>query len=186
MDTTPQVAAGKVLLHFTMSLDGFIAGPDGAMDWMTGMSARPGLADEYVRTTGAILGGRSGWDDAVEGARPYGGAWSGPIFVLTHHLEDAPTLDDVTFLDCDVAEALGIARLAAAGKNVEILSASIGQQLLALDLVDEIDLHIAPVLLGRGVRLFDLPDAAPIRLLNATGAPDAVVNVRYRIAPHTR
>ena len=84
-DTTPQTADGKVLFHFAMSLDGFVAGPDHRMDWMTGVSLRPGLIGEYVETTGAILGGRNGWDQAIDGSRPYGGAWQGPIFVLTHH-----------------------------------------------------------------------------------------------------
>jgi hypothetical protein len=60
---------------------------------MTGVSVRPGLHDEYVTTTGAILGGRNGWDQAIDGSRPYGGAWQGPIFVLTHHPEDAAPAD---------------------------------------------------------------------------------------------
>jgi len=102
-DTTPQTADGKVLWHFAMSLDGFVAGPDHAMDWMSGASVRPGLHDEYVTTTGAILGGRNGWDQAIDGGRPYGGAWQGPIFVLTHHPEDAKPADDVTFLNCGPA-----------------------------------------------------------------------------------
>jgi hypothetical protein len=71
-DTTPQTADGKVLFHFAMSLDGFVAGPNHEMDWMTGISVRPGLHDEYVTTTGAILGGRHGWDQAIDGSRPYG------------------------------------------------------------------------------------------------------------------
>jgi len=54
-DTEPQTAGGKMLWHFTMSLDGFVAGPNHEMDWMTG-SFRPGLIDEYVETTGAVLG----------------------------------------------------------------------------------------------------------------------------------
>ena len=77
-----------MLWHFTMSLDGFVAGPDHAMDWMTGFSSWPGLVDEYIATTGAVLGGRDGWD-ADPDARPYGGAWTGPIFVLTHYPQDA-------------------------------------------------------------------------------------------------
>ena len=56
-DTAPQTAGGKVLWHFTMSLDGFVAGPNHEMDWMTGTSFRPGLVEEYVQTTGAVLGG---------------------------------------------------------------------------------------------------------------------------------
>jgi hypothetical protein len=78
-----------VLWHFTMSLDSSVAGPNHNMDWMmTGSSSRPGLVQEYVQTTGAVLGGRDGWDAASD-SRPYGGAWDGPIFVLTHHPEDA-------------------------------------------------------------------------------------------------
>jgi riboflavin biosynthesis pyrimidine reductase len=55
-ETEPQTADGKVLWHFLMSLDGFVAGPNHEMDWMTGVSVRPGLHDEYVETTGAVLG----------------------------------------------------------------------------------------------------------------------------------
>ena len=116
-DTEPQTAGEKVLWHFTMSLDGFVAGPDHQMDWMTGISFRPGLVGEYVKTTGAVLGGRDGWDRAASGSRPYGGAWDGPIFVLTHHPQDAAPADGVTFLNCDPAEAVRIGLAAAGGKK---------------------------------------------------------------------
>jgi dihydrofolate reductase len=180
-DTRPQTASGKVLWHFTMSIDGFVAGPGHSMDWMSGTSFRPGLVEEYVETTGAILGGRDGWDQAIAGARPYGGAWQGPIFVLTHHPEDAEPAEGVTFLHCDVAEAVGIGLEAAGGKNLEVFSPTIGRELLERGLLDEIDLHLAPVLLGEGIRLFDNPGGQPIRLEQ----PDvddarASVNVRYR------
>jgi dihydrofolate reductase len=179
-DITPQTADGKVLWHFTMSLDGFVAGPNHAMDWMTGISFRPGLVDEYVQTTGAVLGGRDGWD-VVNESRPYGGKWDGPIFVLTHHPEDATPVPGVTFLTCDAAEAVRIALAAAGGKNLEVFSPTIGRQLLELGLIDEIDLHVAPILLGQGIRLYDNPGHAPIRL-HRLGAddPTSVVNVRYR------
>jgi hypothetical protein len=86
-DTEPQTAGGKVLWHFTTSLDGF------------------------------VLGGRDGWDAAGD-SRPYGGAWHGPILVLTHHPEDATPADGVTFLNCRPAEAVRIGLAAAGGKNV--------------------------------------------------------------------
>ncbi|MGH8776358.1 MAG: dihydrofolate reductase family protein [Jiangellaceae bacterium] len=163
-----------------MSLDGFVAGPNHAMDWMTGFSARPGLVEEYVETTGAILGGRDGWDVDRE-TRPYGGAWEGPIFVLTHLPEDAEAADGVTFLTCDVAEAVRIGLEAAAGKNLEVFSPTIGRQLLERGLIDEIDLHIVPVLLGDGIRLFDNPGREPVRLHRVDADdPVAAVNVRYR------
>jgi dihydrofolate reductase len=164
-----------------MSLDGFVAGPNHDMDWMmTGSSNRPGLLEEYVETTGAVLGGRDGWDAAGD-SRPYGGAWDGPIFVLTHHPEDATPADGVTFLNCDPAEAVRIGLEAAGGKNLEVFSPTIGRQLLELGLIDEIDLHIAPVLLGQGIRLYDNPGSAPVRLHRVGEAdPTAEVNVRYR------
>ncbi len=70
---------------------------------------------------------------------------------------------------------------AAGGKNVEVFSPTIGRQLLELGLVDEIDLHIAPIMLGQGIRLYDNPGCAPIRL-HRVGEDDplSVVNVRYR------
>src|SRR3954469_6062308 len=160
----PQTAAGKVHLAFTMSLDGFVAGPGHSMDWMAGATQRPGLSQEYIDATGAILAGRDGYDSAIGDSRPYGGAWKGPIFVLTHHPEDATPAEDVTFLNCGPAEAVRIALEAAAGKNLEVFSPSIGRQLLALGLIDEIDLHIAPILLGEGIRLYDNPGGERIRL----------------------
>ena len=179
-DTEPQTAEGKVLWHFLMSLDGFVAGPNHDMDWMTGSTVRPGLHEEYISTTGAVLGGRDGWD-VVNANRPYGGRWKGPIFVLTHHPEDAAPAEDVTFLNCGPAEAVRIGLEAARGKNLEVFSPTIGRQLLELGLIDEIDLHIAPILLGQGIRLYDNPGSDPVRL-HRLGAddPTAVVNVRYR------
>lgn len=182
-DTAPQTAGGKVLWHFAMSLDGFVAGPEHQMDWITGMSFRPGLIGEYTKTTGAVLAGRDGWEQAISGGRPYGGDWDGPIFVLTHHPDDAVPADGVTFLDCGPAEAVRIGLAAAGGKNLEVFSPTIGRQLLDLGLIDEIDLHIAPVLLGEGIRLYDNPGGKPVRLNRVgDGDPTAVVNVRYRPA----
>ncbi|MFF5937659.1 dihydrofolate reductase family protein [Streptomyces sp. NPDC012508] len=87
----------------------------------------------------------------------------------------------MTFLDCDVAEAVRIGLEAAGGKNLEVFSPTIGRQLLERGLIDEIDLHIAPVLLGDGIRLYDSPGGSPVRLELLIGAdPAAEVDVRYR------
>lgn len=163
-----------------MSLDGFVAGPNHSMDWMTEMSSRPGLVAEYVETTGAVLGGRDGFDAYPDVSGIYGGRWQGPVFVLTHHPDDAQPAKGVTFLSCDVAEAVRIGLEAAGGKTLEVFSASIGRQLLERGLIDEIDLHIAPVLLGDGIRLFDNRGGVPVRLELLNGDdPTAAVNVRY-------
>jgi len=180
-DTEPRTAGGKVLWSFTMSLDGFVAGPNHQMGWMTGFTIRPGLIDEYIENTGAVLGGRAGWDAVVGDRRPWGGAWNGPIFVLTHHPEDATPADGVTFLNCDPAEAVRIALAAADGKNLGVFSPTIGAQLLELGLIDEIDIHIAPILLGDGIRLYHNPGSEPIRLDRLDGGdPTSAVRVRYR------
>jgi dihydrofolate reductase len=180
IDTEPQTATGKVLLHFTMSLDGFVACPGHTMDFMDGMAVRPGLATEYIETTGAVLSGRDGFDSAIGDSRPYGGAWDGPIFVLTHHPEDARPAEGITFLSCPVDEAVRIGLDAAGGKNLEVFSPTIGKQLLELGLVDELDLHVAPVLLGDGIRLYDAPGGKPMRLGLVNDQPKLAVNLRYR------
>lgn len=177
----PGATTGEVLWHFTMSLDGFVAGPNHEMDWMAGITPRPGVVEDYAATTGAVLGGRAGFDAFPDVSVIYGGAWQGPVFVLTHHPEDAPQAEGVTFLSCDVAEAVRIALAAADGKNLEVFSPTIGRQLLERGLLDRIDLHIAPVLLGDGIRLYDNPGGAPVPLELLTGDdPFVEVDVQYR------
>jgi dihydrofolate reductase len=105
--------------------------------------------------------------------------------VLTHHPEDAEPAEGVTFLSCDVAEAVQIARRAAGGKNVEVLSPTVGRQLLERGLLDEIDLHVLPVLLGDGVRLYDNPGGSPVPLELVNGDPAEEINLRYRTVGQT-
>ncbi len=78
IDPAPQTAAGKVLLHFLISLDGFVAGPGHNMDYMNRTTVRDGLVQEYIATTGAILAGRDGFDSAIGDARPTGEYGRGP------------------------------------------------------------------------------------------------------------
>lgn len=177
---------GKVIWHVTMSLDGFIAGPQNSMEWAFAPATstppetsgdRPDdesveneASGESVRTTtGAILAGRRWYDVATEkydGVRGiYGGQWSGPVFVLTHHLPDPDADPTVTFLDDPLTEAVAIA-IAAAGsaKNLEIFGADVARQTIGASLLDEIVVHIAPVMLGDGVRFYGAPDSPPVDL----------------------
>lgn len=159
--------AAKVFIHATMSLDGFIADADGGLDWAFGLAGLP-AADiaEFTASIGAVLGGRHGYDLAMKrGDKAYGGTWSGPQFVLTHRPDDLPADPSITFLSCGIGEAVGKARAAAGGKDVVVMGASIAQQCLAEGLVDEILLHVVPVLLGQGIRLFTGPlEQQPISL----------------------
>lgn len=129
--TDERTGGGRILWNFLMSLDGFVAGPDHDMSWMTGSTVGPGVIDGYIEATGAILAGRDGFDSAIGDSRPWGGRWQGPIFVLTHHPEDAPPTPDITFLSCGVDEAARIALEAADGRDLMVFSPTIGAQLLA-------------------------------------------------------
>ncbi|MBA3261375.1 MAG: dihydrofolate reductase family protein [Thermoleophilaceae bacterium] len=177
----------KIIWHITMSVDGFIAGPDDSMDWAFRASEPSALADEIREGTGAILGGRRWYDaaaskyDGVAGI--YGGGWSGPVFVLTHRPEDIPEDPTVTFLSEGLRDAVGTARDAAAGKNVEIFGANTAQQCLDAGPLDEIAVHLAPVLLGDGVRLYGAPAMARQIDLERTDASESgqVTDLRFRV-----
>lgn len=160
---------GKVLWHTPLSLDGFIAGPEDDMEWVFDIDGGSGrTADEVVRSTGALLVGRRTQDveDRVQ-AGFYGGAFRGPFFVLRHNPPaQPPVVKGVTgeFLDIGIEEAVSRAKKAADGANVVILGANVARQCLQAGLVDEIIVHIAPVLVGSGVRFFERSGGAPIRL----------------------
>ena len=162
-----------------MSLDGFVAGPGHAMDFMGRTTTREGLLEEYVEETGAVLAGRDSYDSPT-GITPYGGAWTGPIFVLTSHPDDARREDGFTILSCPVEEAVRIGLEAARGKNLQVHSPTIGKQLLHLGLIDEIDIHVAPVLLGDGIRLYDAPGGEVLHLERDGDEPTRAVDLRYR------
>jgi dihydrofolate reductase len=177
-------STGKVLWHLMMSLDGFVAGPNHSMDWMAGLSV-PGIVEEVVATTGAILAGRRGYDAGFDqpgkvASKPYGGAWNGPIFVLTHHPDDAPD-HSVTFLNCDIAEPVETGLAAAGGKNLEVHGSDIARQCATRGLIDEFHVHIAPVMLGDGIRLFECSGIQPVRWERLDYDCSAqVIDLRYR------
>jgi dihydrofolate reductase len=157
-----------VVWHVTMSLDGFIAGPGDAMDWALDYftDAKSETAGAVIETTGAIIMGRHTFE-VEDRDRPgiYGGAWTGPYFVLTHEPPTSvPDWMAGTFIDEDIEAAVSRASLAAEGRNVGILGANLAKQCLERGLLDEIVIHLAPVLLGDGVRLFDVPGGLRVGL----------------------
>ena len=170
---------GTVHWGFAMSLDGFVAGPGHSMEFLNGAAVEDGFIERAIASTGAVLAGRDGYDSAIGDSRPYGGAWKGPIFVLTHHPEDARPADDITFLNCSAEEAVRIGLDAAGGKKLGIFSPTIGRQLLRLGLIDEIDILIAPVLLGDGIRLYDAPGGDLVRLMGRGADPNRAVRLQY-------
>ena len=202
----------KVVLELSMSLDGFIAGPNDGPDnglgdggdalfkWYSSGDTDfplPGTdmvfkisraSAEFLRPSwmniGASVAGRRTFDIAHGwGGNPPGGA-DEPHFVVTHTVpqEWVKPGSPFTFVTDGVESAVHQAKEAAGGKNIDLMGASIAQQCLNAGLLDEIQVDLAPVLLGGGVRLFDHLDSAPIEL-----EPIAVVqglgvtHLRYRV-----
>ena len=169
-----------VIWHTTMSLDGFIAGPDDDMTWIHGeFPETNALAEEVRDRIGAIVAGRRWHDLAAErwdGRHGiYGGDWTGPVHVVTHRPPPPDADPGITFVHDGIEAAVSAAREVAAGKAVGILGANVARQCLELGLLDEIVVHVAPVLLGAGVRLHDAPGIEAIRL------EGELTDLRYRV-----
>ncbi|MBK3627822.1 dihydrofolate reductase family protein [Streptomyces sp. MBT49] len=171
---------GKVVVNRAMSLDGFIAGPGDAMDWIFTYLTSDTFP-EVMAATGAMLIGRGTYEVGRRMAADQDDAYDGGAqFVLTHSPPDAPD-PAVTFLTCDIEEAVATARRAAGGKNLEILGTDVAAQCLRRGLVDEILVYVLPVLLGDGVRLTP-PSLGRIELEPfATTRSGAVTMLRFRV-----
>ncbi|MGH3098758.1 MAG: dihydrofolate reductase family protein [Streptosporangiales bacterium] len=169
----------RMLYSVTMSLDGFIAGAGGDMSWLTEYLGPDPAVDDLIGDIGALLVGNRTFsgDDPHRGTeaegKAFGGGWDGPQFVLTHHIPERP-VSGVTFVD-DLDRGVAAAKEAAGGKYVNILGASIARQCLDAGVLDEVLVFIAPVLLGDGIRLFDHPGGANVKLerLRVSQGPNA-------------
>jgi dihydrofolate reductase len=174
---------GKVVVNRSMSLDGFIAGPGDAMDWIFDFVA-PDEFPEIAAATGAMLVGRRTWDvgDRMEAEKPGSTDYpfSGPTFLLTHRPLEPPD-PEVTVLTGDIVTAVATALEAAGGKDLEILGADVASQCLQRGLVDEILVYVLPVLLGDGIR-FSSPGLARIDLEPVSSTRSGAVTIlRFRV-----
>jgi dihydrofolate reductase len=184
------IGTGKVVVNRSMSLDGFIAGPGDAMDWIFDFVTpdAPWLT-ETAAATGAMLVGRRTDEvgNRMDANKELGSVssdesypFTGPTFVLTHEPPDPPD-PEVTYLTGDIGEAVATALDAAGGKNLEILGADVAGQCLRRGLVDEIQVYVLPLLLGDGIR-FSSPGLTRIDLepISSTQS-DAVTILRFRV-----
>src|SRR5579871_1885626 len=130
---------GKVVWHVTMSVDGFIAGPNDSIDWVFNYiepavaSSNPDLkrtqpaVEQGTHSTGAVLSGRRSYDAGKNPAqdkevrRAKGGGWSGPQFVLTHRAPANSKESSVSFVSGDIRRVVADALSAAAGKNLMVI-----------------------------------------------------------------
>ena len=184
-------AAGRVVVQAAMSLDGFIAGPDHDMDWVFDYTT-PVEFPDIVAATGAMLSGRRSYDVGQRDAgkpsgEAYGGAWDGPVFVLTHEPPAGAQSGGVRFLSGDIGAAVATARRAAGDKDLVIIGADVARQCLERGLVDELLLLLLPVMLGAGTPLYSPGGPARIDLEPISSRlAGAVTILRYRVRKDER
>ena len=177
---------GKVVIHATMSLDGYIAGPNDDLSWMSDYEGPDEVADDVIRMVGAIVGGGRFFrliEKRLEDNLPYGGAVKAPVFVVTLHPREPIVRSGVTFYFTGSFEGVVEQAKAATGdKNVMLFGASMAQLGLATGLADEIQLHLAPILLGGGIQLFSQPGNGHVKLdrMQVVESPK-VTDLRFRI-----
>lgn len=202
---------GKVTSDMSMSLDGFITGPNDGVElplgqggerlhqWLYDLASwrdRHGLTggqtnreaevlDEPFRTTGTAVMGRRMF---AVGEGPWGDdpPFHMPVFVLTHESRE-PVIKEggttFTFVTDGIESALEQAKAAAGDRDVSVAGgANVIQQYLKAGLLDEIQIHLVPVLLGEGIRLFDRMGRRPIELesTRVIESPE-VTHLRYRV-----
>jgi dihydrofolate reductase len=137
---------------------------------------------ELIETTGAMILGKG-----VFGSDPNGfdTPYKVPHFVLTHHPRDSVTRDGATFnfVTDGVESALRQARDAAGERDVCVAGgANTAQQFLRAGLLDELQIHLAPVLIGEGIRLFDGLDAKGVKLEKTRTLESAgVTHLKFRV-----
>jgi dihydrofolate reductase len=194
---------GKVIVDLSMSLDGYIAGPNdspgnplgdggealfewmhtnteayGTRDFINPPEASREVVDEWFEG-GAIISGRRTYDIANGwgGRHPMGV----PFFVLTHEPPDTDP-GEGTFVTDGVESAFEQAQAVAGDRSIGLSAADVAQQFLRAGLLDEVQVSVAPVVLGGGVRLFDESKSGPVELEQARVIEsDGVTHLRYLV-----
>ena len=166
----------RVVYRVVSSLDGFIAGPNGEIDWI---DADPTVdfASFYAKVDTVLIGRRTYELTLQPGAPPWPAGWR--IVVCSRTLDPAEHRK-VEVIGSDLASRVASLR-AESGHDVWLFGGgSLFASLLAADLVDDIELAVMPVLLGGGIPLL-AHGTARLSLEGATTSPSGIVNVRYAV-----
>jgi dihydrofolate reductase len=192
---------GKVIYDISMSLDGFITaanarpeagwgglgeGGERLHDWGFN-SADPRnreIGEALLATTGAVITGRNTYDVSIPnwGADGPTGAARIPTVIVSHSVaQGVPAGGVYTFVD-SVEAAFETAKKVAGDKDIIIQGANIAQQLITLGLVDELFIHLAPVLFGSGIRLYEHMGSGhiPLETAEVIQTPEAI-HLRFRV-----
>ncbi len=138
------------------------------MQWLARHAARAPETGDLLAQVGALLIGRRTFfgDDpnaGTEAEGAFGGQWEGPAFVVSHDPPADAAVAHTTFLD-DLPAAIAQAREAAAGRYVNVLGAEVARRCLELGELDEVAMHVVPVLLGDGTPVYGVPGGAEVAL----------------------
>ena len=185
----PLGAGGEALHEWAVGTRAFreLHGREGGED-----SVDSEVIEEHSSRLGATImgrrmfsGGEGPWEDD-----PNANGWWGedppfgaPVFVVTHHQREPLVLGSTTFTFVDgIDDAIRQAREASGGRDVQVSGgASVAQQALNAGLLDELRIHVAPLILGGGVRLFDQAERRPIELTDVVGSP-RVTHLTYAVS----
>jgi dihydrofolate reductase len=187
---------GIVIYDKSMSLDGFIAGAnmrleaglgdDGERlhDWAFQDEAGREMLEREVDRLGAVICGRRTYDTSIQywGADGPTGSARVPLFVLSHGVpDDVPEGGVYMFVD-DLETALARARETAGDKNISVMGADVGRQLIDAGAIDEISMHVVPVLFGSGTPMFGegVNEHVTLEFIGMTESPHAT-HLRYRV-----
>jgi dihydrofolate reductase len=180
---------GKIIAGITMSLDGFIAGPhisnaqplgangEKLHEWVFGKAteADKKIVDEGIRAAGAVIAGNHTYRTAIDGG--WGGVtpFEAPAFILCHAVPSRQ-VKGFEYITGGIHAALDRAKETAKEKNIWIMGgANVIQQYIKAGLADELRLHIAPILLMQGTRLFENTGIGPLELVKEKVVETAAV-----------
>jgi dihydrofolate reductase len=199
----------KVRADISVSLDGFVTGPNDSVDlglgeggerlheWIVGLASwreahgmeggeggqDSDVMEEAIQNVGAVLMGRRMFD---HGEEPWGDEppFRVPVFVVTHRASEPLEKKGgttFTFVTDGIESASEQAQAAAGEKDVSVAGgASVIQQLIEARLLDELQIHVVPVLLGGGVRLFDNVSPRELELTRVIDSP-GVTHMKFRV-----
>lgn len=194
---------GKVIYDMSMSLDGFITAAGKTSDEPLGIGGErlhewalqetdprgQALLDQSIEEEGAIIVGRRTYDESLRwwGQNGPVGERRTPVFVLTHRPSPPPDPGSVYTFVTDVDQLIEQARAAAEGKNIGVSGGEVAHHLLRAGHVDEISLHVVPVLFGDGMQISGLvgDEHVHLDLVETVPTPD-VVHLRYRVPQEGR
>jgi dihydrofolate reductase len=185
-----KITTSKTILNLVMTFDGYVAGMHDEMDWLDKIHKRTTGAEwdfgEFISKVGAIIVGKRSYELGITHGwfkqETYGPS---PIFVVCRSIPENPSHDsDFRFVTTGIKETHKKASAVAGNRSIYLFGGpNLFQQFLNEDLVDELRITIAPILIGTGIRLFDNLTERHVELekISVIDHPNGMIETAYRI-----